>query len=99
MAKLIILSLISLSSMFMVVYGMYMYGSTPMLGYGYGGGMMGGMGMGGGIMGFLTFSKYNATCINRKEDNDQESIQFTNTFHSKTPKGKKDALKATTPQL
>ena len=34
-------------------------------------------------------------CINRKEGNDQESIQLPNTFRSKTPKGKKDALKAT----
>ena len=32
---------------------------------------------------------------NRKEGNDQESIQLPNTFRSKTPKGKKDALKAT----
>ena len=34
----------------------------------------------------------------RKEGNDQESIQLPNTFRSKTPKGKKEALKATTPQ-
>ena len=27
-----------------------------------------------------------------------ESIQLPNTFHSKTPKGKKDTLKATAPQ-
>ena len=31
----------------------------------------------------------------RKEGNDQESIQLPNTFRSKTPKGKKDVLKAT----
>ena len=36
--------------------------------------------------------------LNRKEGNDQESIQLPNTFRSKTPKGKKDALKATAPQ-
>ena len=34
--------------------------------------------------------------LNRKEDNDQESIQLPNTFRSKTPK--KDALKVTAPQ-
>ena len=34
----------------------------------------------------------------RKEGNDQESIQLPTTFRSKTPKGKKDALKATAPQ-
>ena len=34
----------------------------------------------------------------RKEGNDQESIQLPNTFDSKTPKGKKDAFKATAPQ-
>ena len=33
-----------------------------------------------------------------KEGNDQESIQLPNTFRSKTPKGKKDALKVTAPQ-
>ena len=37
--------------------------------------------------------------LNRKEGNDQESIQLPNTFRSKTPKGKKEALKATAPQL
>ena len=36
--------------------------------------------------------------LSRKEDNDQESVQLPNTFRSKTPKGKKDALKVTTPQ-
>ena len=36
--------------------------------------------------------------INRKGGNDQESIQLPNIFHSKTPKGKKDAHKATAPQ-
>ena len=36
---------------------------------------------------------------NRKKCNDQESIQLPNTFRSKTPKGKRDALKATAPQL
>ena len=36
---------------------------------------------------------------NRKEGNDQESIQLPNTFRSKIPKGKKDALKVTAPQL
>ena len=34
----------------------------------------------------------------RKEGNDKESIQLPNTFRSKTPKGKKDALKVTAPQ-
>ena len=34
---------------------------------------------------------------NRKEGNDQESIQLPYTFRSETPKGKKDALKATAP--
>ena len=33
--------------------------------------------------------------VNRKEGIDQESIQLPNTFRSKTPKGKKDALKVT----
>ena len=33
--------------------------------------------------------------ITRKEGNDQESIQLPNTFRSKTPTGKMDALKAT----
>ena len=37
-------------------------------------------------------------CINRKEGNDQESIQLPNTFRSKILKGKKHALKATAPQ-
>ena len=37
-------------------------------------------------------------CINRKEGTDQESIQLPNIFRSKTPKGKKDILKATAPQ-
>ena len=32
------------------------------------------------------------------EGNDQESIQLPNIFHSKTPKGKKDAHKVTVPQ-
>ena len=36
--------------------------------------------------------------LNRKEGNDQKSIQLPNTFRSKAPKGKKDALKVTTPQ-
>ena len=36
--------------------------------------------------------------MNRKEGNDQESIQLPNTFRTKTPKGKKDALKVTAPQ-
>ena len=36
---------------------------------------------------------------NKKEGNDQESIQLPNTVRSKTPKEKKDALKATAPQL
>ena len=36
--------------------------------------------------------------INRKEGNDQESIQLLETFRFKTPKGKKDALKETAPQ-
>ena len=36
--------------------------------------------------------------MNRKESNDQESIQLPNTFRSKTSKGKKDALEATAPQ-
>ena len=63
MAKLITLSLISLSSLFIAVCGgMMMYSQGyPMMGYGYGGGMGGGgmgMGMGGGIMSFFTFSKY-----------------------------------------
>ena len=34
----------------------------------------------------------------RKEGNDQESVQLPSTFRSKTPKGKKDALKVTAPQ-
>ena len=34
----------------------------------------------------------------RKECNDQESIQIPNTFSSKTPNGKKNALKVTAPQ-
>ena len=33
--------------------------------------------------------------VNRKEGNDQESIQLPNTFRFKTPTGKKDALKVT----
>ena len=33
--------------------------------------------------------------LNREEGNDQESIQLPNTFRSKTPKGKEDAVKAT----
>ena len=36
--------------------------------------------------------------LNRKEGNDQESIQLRYTFRSKTPKGKKDAIKATAPR-
>ena len=36
--------------------------------------------------------------VNRNESNDQESIQLPNTFRSKTPKGKKDALKVTAQQ-
>ena len=36
--------------------------------------------------------------LNRKEGNGQESIQLPNTFRSKTPKGKKDALKVNAPQ-
>ena len=36
--------------------------------------------------------------INRKEGNDQESIQLPKHLPSKTPKGNKDALKATVPQ-
>ena len=36
--------------------------------------------------------------MNRKEDNDQESIQLPNTLRSKTLMAKKDALKATAPQ-
>ena len=35
---------------------------------------------------------------NRKEGNDQESIQIPNTFRSKTPKEKKHALKVMAPQ-
>ena len=36
--------------------------------------------------------------LNRKEGNDQKSIQLPITFRSKTPKGKIDALKLTAPQ-
>ena len=36
--------------------------------------------------------------VNRKEGNDQESIQLPNTFRSKTPKRMKDALKVMAPQ-
>ena len=36
--------------------------------------------------------------VNRKEGNDQESIQLPNTFRSKTPKWKKAAIKVTAPQ-
>ena len=36
--------------------------------------------------------------INRKEGNDQESLQLPNIFRFQTPKGKKDALKVTAPQ-
>ena len=36
--------------------------------------------------------------VNRKEGNDQESIKLPNTFRSKIPNGKKDALKVTAPQ-
>ena len=36
--------------------------------------------------------------LNRKEGIYQESVQLSNTFRSKTPKGKKDALKATAPK-
>ena len=43
----------------------------------------------------LSWVKYE----NRKEGNDQESIQLPNTFRSKIPKGKKDALKVMAPQL
>ena len=38
------------------------------------------------------------TDVNRKEGNDQESIQLLNTLRSKTPKGKEDALKEMAPQ-
>ena len=40
----------------------------------------------------------NITILKRKEGNDQESIQLPHTFRSKTPKGKKEALKVTAPQ-
>ena len=36
--------------------------------------------------------------MNRKESSDQELIKLPNTFHSLTPKGKKDTLKVTAPQ-
>ena len=36
--------------------------------------------------------------LNRKEGNDQESIQLPNTFCPRQQKGKKDPLKATAPQ-
>ena len=38
------------------------------------------------------------TTVNRKEGNDQELIQLPNIFRSKTPAGKKGALKVTSPQ-
>ena len=69
MNKLLIFGIISLSSIFMAVYGygyMPMY-SKGMIGGGYGGygmgmgmgmGGGGGFGMGGGIGGFLIFSKF-----------------------------------------
>ena len=37
-------------------------------------------------------------CWNRKEDNDQESIQLPNIFSSKKPKRTKDALRVTASQ-
>ena len=73
MNKLLIFGIISLSSIFMAVYGyayMPMY-SKGMIGGGYGGygmgmgmgmGGGGGFGMGGGIGGFLIFSKFTHTC-------------------------------------
>ena len=36
--------------------------------------------------------------MSRKESSDQESTQLPNTFRSKIPKGKKNALKAMAPQ-
>ena len=47
-----------------------------------------------------TLEVYSSTPVyfaNRKGGNDQESIQLPNIHRSKTPKGKKDALKVTAP--
>ena len=50
------------------------------------------------ILNFWSAKFYIILTLNKKEGNDQESIQLLNTFRSKTPKGKKEALKVKAPQ-
>ena len=47
---------------------------------------------------FFLFRHWKVILINRKNGNNQRSIKLPNTFRSQTPKGKKDGLKAMTPQ-
>ena len=46
------------------------------------------------LLGFIKTVTHDILIFNTKKGHDQKFIQLPNTFRSKTPKGKKDALKA-----